>query len=124
MSRLPSPVCVVTTNGPAGLASLTVSAVYSVTDTPPTMLVCVNHSSRSYEPLTGNCEICINVLGSRKQEIAMRFASSKGSLVEKFEGFSTHRLRGSALAIEGCLASLDCTIVRTADMRHAYRAVL
>ncbi|MFT8719234.1 flavin reductase family protein [Acetobacter sp.] len=116
MSRLPSPVCVVTTDGPAGLAGLTVSAACSVTDTPPTMLVCVNRSSRSYAALMENREICINVLGSRQQEIAMRFASSKGDMAEKFEGLPTHKLRGGAPAIEGCLASLDCSIVKTADI--------
>ena len=49
MSMLSAAVNVVTTDGPAGRHGFTASAVCSVTDTPPTLLVCMNTASRSYE---------------------------------------------------------------------------
>ena len=42
MALLPTAVNVITTNGPSGTHGFTASAVCSVTDTPPTLLVCMN----------------------------------------------------------------------------------
>lgn len=47
MSRLGAAVNVVTTDGSAGLGGFTASAVCSVTDSPPTLLVCMNRDSKS-----------------------------------------------------------------------------
>ena len=49
MSLLTTAVNVITTEGIAGTHGFTASAVCSVTDTPPTLLVCMNQSSRSHE---------------------------------------------------------------------------
>ena len=48
MSLLTSAVSVVTTAGMADRHGFTASAVCSVTDTPPTLLVCMNKTSRSH----------------------------------------------------------------------------
>ncbi|MGW8374834.1 flavin reductase [Streptomyces sp. ODS28] len=74
MANLSAGVNIVTTNGPRGRAGITVSAACSVTDTPPTMLVCVNRSSRSHDVFTGNERVCVNVLGPGQQEVARAFA--------------------------------------------------
>ena len=49
MSNLGAAVNVITTQGCAGMAGFTASAVCSVTDTPPTLLVCLNRSASVYE---------------------------------------------------------------------------
>lgn len=49
MSNLGAAVNVITTQGEAGQAGFTASAVCSVTDTPPTLLVCLNRSASVYE---------------------------------------------------------------------------
>ena len=51
MSRLGAAVSVITTDGPAGPSGFTASAVCSVTDAPPTLLVCLNRSA-SASPLS------------------------------------------------------------------------
>ena len=48
MSLLTTAVNVVTTAGATGVHGFTASAVCSVTDTPPTLLVCMNQTSRSH----------------------------------------------------------------------------
>ena len=45
MARLGAAVNVITTDGPGGRAGFTASAVTSVTDTPPTLLVCANRTN-------------------------------------------------------------------------------
>ena len=47
MARFGAAVSVVTTDGPAGRYGFTASAVCSVTDDPPTLLVCMNRGSKS-----------------------------------------------------------------------------
>ena len=47
MSCMGAAVNIITTDGPAGRAGFTASAVCSVTDTPPTLLVCLNRGRPS-----------------------------------------------------------------------------
>ena len=49
MANLGAAVNVITTDGGAGQAGFTASAVCSVTDTPPTLLVCLNRSASVFE---------------------------------------------------------------------------
>ena len=51
MSNLGAAVNVITTQGIAGQAGFTASAVCSVTDSPPTLLVCLNRSASVFENL-------------------------------------------------------------------------
>jgi flavin reductase (NADH) len=76
MAHLSAAVNVVTTDGPGGRAGITVSAVCSVTDAPPTILVCVNQSSYTHDIFTQNGRICVNVLGAEHEELAMHFAGA------------------------------------------------
>lgn len=85
MANLSAGVNVVTTDGPAGPAGLTVSAVCSVTDTPPTLLVCINRSSHSHAVFEANGRLCVNVLGGQHEDVALLFAGATGAHgVERF----------------------------------------
>ncbi|AXK84698.1 flavin reductase [Nocardia farcinica] len=86
MSNLSAAVNVVTTNGPGGRAGITVSAVCSVTDSPPTVLVCVNQSSYTHAIFRRNERLCVNVLSARDEELAGHFAGATGvPMAERFE---------------------------------------
>ncbi|WP_327299135.1 MULTISPECIES: flavin reductase [unclassified Streptomyces] len=108
MANLSAGVNIVTTDGPGGRAGITVSAVCSVTDTPPTMLVCVNRSSRSHDIFRANEHLCINVLGTEHEDVAMAFAgrvpaeqrfSVTGDVWDHSHGVPL--LRGSAASVLG-----------------------
>ncbi|MFT5113007.1 MAG: flavin reductase (DIM6/NTAB) family NADH-FMN oxidoreductase RutF [Parasphingorhabdus sp.] len=77
MSHTASSVNVVTTDGPAGRAGVTVSAMTSVSaDTPkPTLLVCVHHLSASATAIVENGVFCVNVLRDDQSYISDTFAS-------------------------------------------------
>lgn len=76
MAHLSAAVNVVTSNGPGGRTGITVSAVCSVTDSPPTVLVCVNQASYTHDIFAKNGRVCVNVLGAEHEELAMHFAGA------------------------------------------------
>src|SRR5262245_33886561 len=64
LARAVTAVTVVTTDGPGGLAGVTCSAVASVCDTPPTVLVCMNRRSYVNGVIKQNDVLCVNWLSS------------------------------------------------------------
>ncbi len=74
MAHLGAAVNVITTAGPLGRCGITASAVCSVTDTPPTLLVCMNRSSAMHTTFEGNRQVCVNVLPGEHELLARHFA--------------------------------------------------
>ncbi|GBQ94174.1 FMN reductase (NADH) RutF [Gluconacetobacter liquefaciens] len=110
MSQLGAPVVVVTTDGQEGRHGLTVSAVCSVSDTPPTLLVCLNRSNRSYAAFAGNRVLGFNILGEGDQALAAAFASSRLQPEERFSHGTWHQAVTGAPLLDGAVVSLDCTV--------------
>lgn len=114
MSRLASAVHLITTDGPGGRAGFTASAVCSVSDAPPTLLVCVNRASSAYAALTHNGTLCVNTLGEGHEAVAGLFGG-RTPMDERFAAGTWRRLRSGAPALADALVSFDCRIVG----RHA-----
>src|SRR5690606_32256362 len=109
MSLLPTAVNVITTKGDSGCHGFTASAVCSVTDTPPTLLVCMNQSSRSHEHFLENKTLSVNVLGTQHEPISNAFASKLCS-EERFCHGAWTTLTTGAPVLEDALVSFDCEI--------------
>lgn len=109
MSLLTTAVNVVTTEGAAGRHGFTASAVCSVTDTPPTLLVCMKTTSRSHAHFVDNKVLCVNVLGTQHEQISNAFASKLCSK-ERFELAAWDTLATGAPILADALASFDCEI--------------
>lgn len=78
MSHVVSAVHVVTTGGVAGRAGFTATAVSSVSDAPPTLLVCMNAASSSASFVTQNGLFAVNTLASGQQTVAEAFSGRTG----------------------------------------------
>lgn len=52
------------------LNAITVSSVTSISIEPPSLLVCINKSSRIHDTLIKNSDFCINLLNKNQQEIS------------------------------------------------------
>ena len=78
MSRLGAAVHVITTDGPAGRTGFTATAVCSVSDAPPTVLVCLNRKSDSAPMVLDNKVFCVNTLAYGEENIADTFAGRTG----------------------------------------------
>src|SRR5947208_4070634 len=87
LSRVASSVSVVTTDGAHGIAGFTCSAVCSVTDEPPTIMVCVNRKSAANAIIKGNGVLCVSSLGAEQVELSQMFAGvGRVPMQERFNG--------------------------------------
>lgn len=109
MSLLTSAVSVVTTIGSTGRYGFTASAVCSVTDSPPTLLVCMNIASSSHTHFVENKILTVNVLAAHHQHMSKVF-SSKMSPEERFKYGSWTELETGAPVLKDALVSFDCQI--------------
>ena len=109
MALLTTAVHVITTQGDSGCHGFTASAVCSVTDTPPTLLVCMNQAARSHEYFVDNKTLSVNVLGAQHEQLSTAFAS-KLSSEERFEQGSWTELATGAPILADALVSFDCEI--------------
>ncbi|MDA9207710.1 flavin reductase [Octadecabacter sp.] len=74
MSRMGAAVNLITSDGVAGKHGIVASAVCSVTDAPPTLLVCVNRTAYVHDKLLENGALCVNVLAAHHQDLSAVFA--------------------------------------------------
>lgn len=115
MSRLGAAVNVITTDGPAGRHGMTASAVCSVTDSPPTLLVCMNRRSGSHQRFRNNGVLCVNVLAGHHQALSTRFATSANAAT-RFDHDAWTTLVTGAPVLADASAALDCRITQVSDV--------
>lgn len=109
MAHLSSAVSVVTTKGPTGRFGLTASAVCSVSDSPPSLLVCINKSSASHAHFIQNKVLAVNVLASENEAISNIFAS-KIPAEERFSRGEWDQLKTGSPILKDTLVSFDCVV--------------
>ena len=92
MASCAAGVHVITTDGVAGRYGITMTAVTSVTDEPPTIMLCINREAAIIPILLANHDLCINTLSDGQQDIAEHFAGMTNlSPEERFEYPIWHR---------------------------------
>ena len=117
MARLGAAVNVITTVGPDGPRGLTASAVCSVTDDPPTLLLCINRESELNEVFRASGVLCVNTLAASQEELSPLFAGFKGvPQRERFQAGSWTTLETGAPVLEGAVVSFDCRIVQCTEV--------
>ncbi len=117
MARLGAAVNVITTDGPGGRAGFTASAVCSVTDTPPTLLVCANRANDSYPALRANGVLCVNTLTASHEEVSAVFAGmTEHSVDRRFEVGVWDVLVTAAPALQGAAVAFDCRIDQVVEV--------
>lgn len=113
MSHTACTVNVVTTDGPAGRAGVTVSAMSSVSaDTPkPSLLVCVHHMSAAASAIVENGVFCVNVLRDDQSYISDTFAGRRETPDgDKFSCADWAEQATGAPRVVDPLVAFDCRI--------------
>lgn len=109
MSRLAGAVNIVTTDGPGGRAGFTASAVCSVTDNPPTLLVCVNEHGSAGAAFSRNQAIAVNTLSAEQEPLARTFGGQT-PMAERFDAVNWRIGRSGAPLLQLSLVSFDCQV--------------
>ena len=115
MALLASAVNVVTTAGVSGRYGLTASAVCGVTDSPASLLVCINQSASSHRYFVENKILSVNVLAADQQHLSQAF-SSKISPEARFAQGDWQQLKTGAPILQNALLSFDCQISQIQDV--------
>jgi flavin reductase len=112
MSLYGAAVQVVTTDGPAGKTGFTATAVCSVSDNPPTLLVCLNRKSQAAPILSNNGVFCVNTLRADDEAVADMFAGRTGAqLAQRFNIGEWQTLATGAPSLASAIVSCDCRVI-------------
>lgn len=115
MSGLAAAVNIVTTDGPGGRAGFTATAVCSVSDQPPTLLVCLNRSASAFPAFAVNDALCVNTLTADQMALSNLFGG-KTEMAERFAAASWQLGESGAPVLDHALVSFDCRIVKRVSL--------
>jgi flavin reductase len=117
MARLGAAVHVITSDGSAGRLGFTASAVCSVSDNPPTLLVSMNRGSLQNQSFRDNGAFCVNSLCAEQEALSGVFAGfGQLTMEERFAAAKWDRLVTGAPALRGAVVSFDCRIASTVEI--------
>lgn len=117
MARLGAAVNVITTDGPGGKAGFTASAVTSVTDTPPILLVCANRKNDSYPAMRQNGVLCVNTLTPSQEDLSPLFAGMTEHKDDaRFGMHSWRTMETGAPVLDDAVAAFDCRITQIVEV--------
>lgn len=89
----------------------TVSAVSSVSLEPPTLLVCLNRTSRTREVVDRTSRFAVNILGVGQGDLARTFATDRD---DKFDGVEFETGPFGVPLLRDAIAHIECTVRETA----------
>jgi flavin reductase len=115
MAKLGAAIHIVTTDGPGGRSGFTASAVCSVTDAPPSLLVCLNRGASVYDAVTTNGVLGVNTLGPDHRALSGLFGG-KTPVEQRFAAARWFRGETGAPLLEGAVVNFDCRISQVADV--------
>lgn len=116
MRRTASGVAILTTDGAAGRAGVTVSTFCSLSMEPPSVIACVHRDNRALEILLSNGTFVANVLAHDQEIVAKAFAGMIPEMRDdRFASGTWQSLTTGAPALQGALASFDCRVASTVD---------
>lgn len=117
MSRVATAVHIVTTDGPGGMFGMTVSAFCSVSDTPPSVLVCLNRMSRVHDAVLENRCFCVNTLRPGHESISDVFGG-RGDvpMAERFSHTDWVKMATGSPAMVSSSLSADCEITSVTEV--------
>ncbi len=114
MSRLGTAVSVVTTVASSTRYGFTASAVCSVSDTPATLLVCLNRASSTFPAFESARHFCVNTLMPGQEDISEAFGGKVPGADRFAFGEWTEGLTGVPILAYASV-SFECELVDAVD---------
>lgn len=101
---------VIATGNPGARTGLTATAFCSLSDSPPTVLVCVNKSASAHPLIQEMRSFSVNLLCKEQADLALKFSGQTGLKGEaRFDDAWTVGPTGAPL-LSTALANLDCEL--------------
>jgi flavin reductase (DIM6/NTAB) family NADH-FMN oxidoreductase RutF len=91
---------------------LTVNSFTSVSAAPPLVLICIDYRSTVLAHFRSSAWYCVNVLAAHQEDLSTRFSQR---IPDRFEGLEWTRGDSGVPMLEGCLASMECSILQTVE---------
>ncbi len=112
MRHVPAAVNIIATGNKGRRNGLTATSVCSLSDSPPKLLVCVNHRASAHEEIIENMAFSVNVLSVDDEPLGRRFAGNSGSRGEaRFQDdVWSDGVTGSPV-LKNALCHLECQVV-------------
>ena len=105
-------VTVIAVGRPGDRTGLTATAVCSVSDSPPTLLICVNRNASAHRKIAAEGAFSVNVLARDQEALALKFSGRAGLEGEaRFEAAEWTTAATGAPVLKRAIASLDCELV-------------
>ena len=124
MRHLVGGVSVITAGAGEARTGLTVTSAISLSLDPPTMLVCVNRDASAWPVIQRERHYCVNILDSRHQDLADRFAGRNGvNGAARYEGARWRQFATGAWGLEDALAVVDCAVEEIIE-RHSHGIII
>lgn len=112
MREVASPVAVVASGEPGERSGLTATAICSVSDNPPTVLVCVNQNAIAHASIIDRGSFSINFLSSDQEDIAVLFSGANKVYGEdRFAIGQWDRGATGAPLLRDAICNLECQLV-------------
>ena len=93
---------------------LIATAVCSLTDSPPTLLICVNESASAHDLIAETGSFCVNLLCPSHKELVDVFTGKTGLAGEaRFDDQLWQTLETGAPVLKDALATFDCAVADT-----------
>ncbi|MEZ5797603.1 MAG: flavin reductase family protein [Paracoccaceae bacterium] len=117
MGQFPGAVTLITTGSGDQRSGITATAVCSVTDSPPSLLVCVNRKSPAQADIARLRQFSVHLLQSGEADIARQFAGATGAKgAAKFEAGEWGRFDCGLPRLMGALVSLACAVTEAFEV--------
>ena len=111
--RLAATVTVLTYTDPTGQpCGMTATSICSVSVSPPTLLACVNRSSKTREHIHARGRFAVNFLASAQQDVSNICSRAGGDKVLPRAWVMEPADEGAPPVLRAALAHLDCDVVR------------
>ncbi len=123
MARAATFVSVVTTDGPAGQAGVTVSSMTSVSadGAGPSLLFCVHHRSQAATAILSNRAFCVNLLNENQQGLSDLFSGrQKTDPALRFDQTDWTPGEAGQPVLAGSTASFECELATTLQWETHY----
>lgn len=113
MARLAAGVTVVAAAADGQLHGMAATSTSSVSIDPPTILVCLDKNSRTYELVEASRRMCVSILTAEQVDVLDIFAGrrDKENNGERFRDLQWRLTEHGSPLIEDSIAWLDCEVV-------------